>query len=484
MIKKYFYFVLIICLSANSLVGQLVIAKPTFVFLQACSNANFNTFEIQINFSASPSLNSNNQFIIELSDPAGSFLSPSVVYTTAIGEITASGQKVIISFPITTSGEKYQLRVRSTIPAVTGDKSNAFAAYYKAHDEQFTINNTVATASYCAGGNYTLRIDPDGNTVSNSPLKYPSLTYNWYRDNGTSLPKTLVLSAGPGNYTVTQPGTYFVETNYGTCTSNSYSNRVQVTESTTAASASITSSKGNPFCIAQGPTILSVGAGNSYQWFKDDVPISGATSQTYQATTSGKYSVKVDYGSCQASAFIQLQEFRISSTINVPPSNSLNTGETLGVTVTTDASSPTFQWFLNSKVIANATTNNYTASSTGNYKIIVTQNGSCTITNELFFEITGANTSIPTNVPNIPNLISANNDGINDTWVIPQDYSSGSNSNVTIISSNGEIVMQTNNYLNDWPNDSINVKNINPVYYYIITTQDNQVIKGSITVIK
>jgi hypothetical protein len=57
----------------------------------------------------------------------------------------------------------------------------------------------------------------------------------------------------------------------------------------------------------------SVGPGNTYQWFKDDVAITGATSQNYQANAAGKYSVRVDYGGCQANATIQLQEFKIVS---------------------------------------------------------------------------------------------------------------------------------------------------------------------------
>lgn len=481
--KNYFYVFLFVFFCTSASFGQLVIAKPTFVFLQACSNPNFNTFDVQINFSVSPSLDANNQFIVELSDRNGNFSSPTIVYTTAVGEVTSSGQKVKIAFPTTTSGENYQLRVKSTVPSVTGPKSDVFAAYYKAHNEQFTINNSIPKATYCAGGSYILSIDPVGNGVVNSPLNYPALTYNWYKDNGLLVTRTSLVTAGPGTYTVTQPGVYYVETNYGTCTSTSgsYSNRVEVFSSSTNASASITSSKGNPFCVSQGPTTLSVGAGSSYQWFKEDVAIAGATNQNYLATTAGKYSVKVDYGSCQGNGTIQLQEFKISSSINIPTSNNLNEGETLEVIATTDATSPTFQWYLNSNAISGATKSNYTVTSTGNYKVVISQSGSCNLTNELPFRVNILGSG---NVANIPNLISPNGDFINDTWTIPQEYTAGSSAKVCIISSNGEIVLQTDNYLNDWPSNAIDYKNINPVYYYIITTQDNKVVKGSITVIK
>lgn len=485
MIKNYFYVFLFVFLGTSFSYGQLIIAKPTLSFSQACANSTFNSFDVQINFSVNPALDPNNQFIVELSDRNGDFSAATIVYTSAVGEITSSGQKVKISFPTTTSGENYQLRLKSTVPAVTGSRSDVFAAYFKAHDEPFTINNSVATATYCSGGSYTLSIDPEGNGVVNSPLKYASLTYNWYKDNGNSLPRTLLLTSGPGNYTVTQPGIYYAETNYGTCTSDSYSNRVQVFSSTTTASATISSSKGNPFCAAQGPTTLTVSAGNTYQWFKDDIAISGATSQNYQASAAGKYSVRVDYGGCQANATIELQELNIVSSINVPATNNLDVGETLDVAVTTNATSPTFQWYLNSNPISGAVSSSYSVTANGNYKVVISQGGTCNLTNELAFTVFYVNGVIPgRDASKIPNLISPNGDFINDTWIIPEGFTAGSSTKVLIINSNGEVVLQTDNYLNDWPSTTIDFKNINPVYYYIVTTTDNTVIKGSITVIK
>ena len=85
---------------------------------------------------------------------------------------------------------------------------------------------------------------------------------------------------------------------------------------------------------------------------------------------------------------------------------------------------------------------------------------------------------------NIPNLISPNGDGINDTWVIPQAYVSGTNTEVVIMSSQGKIMLQTTDYQNNWPQNQLDFKDVNPVYYYIITTTNNKTRKGSITVVK
>ncbi len=461
--------------------AQMIIGKPSLVFTKACANPVGNTFDLRINFSATPSLNASNQFIIELSSPTGDFSAPKILYTTAMGEVVNSDKIVSVSFPTTTFGEQYRIRVKSTMPAATGQNSDFFGAYYKPHDEQFTINNANSQASYCQGGSYVLSIDPNANGITNSPLAFPELTYNWFQFNGDTVPPTVLATASTSSYTVTKPGIYYVETNYGTCTSNSYSNRVEVTASGTTASASITSSQGNPFCPSQGATILSTSTGSSYQWFKDNAKIDGATSQTYAATTAGLYSVAIDFGGCNATATIQLQQTSSTSSIDVPDRNTIASGDSLLVTVTTDAVSPTYQWFLNGESIPNATQSSYSATLRGNYKVVVSQAGTCNSENVLQFAV--AYTTDP-NIANIPNLISPNGDFINDTWIIPTAYTSGSNTKIVIISSNGDVVLQTDNYQNDWPTTALDFKNINPIYYYIITTKDNKTVKGSITVMK
>ena len=77
-----------------------------------------------------------------------------------------------------------------------------------------------------------------------------------------------------------------------------------------------------------------------------------------------------------------------------------------------------------------------------------------------------------------------NGDNINDTWVIPQQYVAGTNTEVIIMNSYGKTILATSNYQNNWPQNEINFKQVNPVYYYIITTQNKKSRKGSITLVK
>ena len=54
------------------------------------------------------------------------------------------------------------------------------------------------------------------------------------------------------------------------------------------------------FCPSTGSSTLtgSVGVGESIQWYKNNSSISGATSSTYIATTSGTYDNVVSNGTC------------------------------------------------------------------------------------------------------------------------------------------------------------------------------------------
>ena len=185
-------------------------------------------------------------------------------------------------------------------------------------------------------------------------------------------------------------------------------------------------------------------------------------------------------GSCFTNATINLDNGGFISSIDVEDINNIDDGESLITTVTTDAVNPEFQWFLNDTLIPTAVSNSYEATETGDYKVVITQTTGCQSSSELFFSVTEA---FP-DVPNIPNLISPNGDRDNDTWIIPQEYVSGTNTEVIIISSQGEIVLKTNDYLNNWPETTLDFTDVNPVYYYIITTEDNKTRKGSITVVK
>jgi gliding motility-associated-like protein len=465
-------------ITVSSLNAQIVISAPNLGFSQACASESFNIFFTTFTFSPEAALNNSNQFIVELSNALGDFSDATIVYVSEEGEILTSPATVGFSLPDTTAGESYKIRLRSTAPETMSSNSVSFAAYFKIHDEPFSINNLIENVVFCSGSSYLLSIDDPGNENNNSPLQYESLSFNWYRE--TSATTSIFLETSEA-LSVTEPGTYFVETNYGTCTSNSFSNRVTLSEAASGViSASVNSSLGNPYCVTEGPTTLSTISGNSYQWYKDSNEISGATNQEYTTNESGFYEVNVSLGDCSVLADINLENKDFISSINVSDTIQLENDEAIQVIVSTTADNPEYVWYLNGIEITDEISNSYDIYEPGNYVVIVTQTLGCNASDEFSFVVVE---QFP-DVTKIPNLISPNGDGINDTWVLPQQYATGSNTEVLILDSNGTYVLKTTEYQNDWPQNQINNNNTNPVYYYVIISQDDDIRKGSITVIK
>ena len=477
LIKKVIATVIVIIGVTDIVNAQVVISTPSLGFSQACASPEFNDYNVSFTFSASNGLASSNQFILELSDSEGNFDNAEVIFTSAAGEIQASPATINFELPVTASGEAYKLRIKSTSPVATSAPSQSFPAYFKSQDSPFTINNLIDTGVFCSGGSYLLTIDNPGGPLNDSPLQYPNLTFNWFKE--TSSTTSIFISSGE-SLSVEQAGTYFVETNYGSCTSNSFSNRVTIVESGNSNAFEISSSLGNPFCAADGATVLSAINGENYQWFKDGELMDGETEQTVQISESGEYSVNVNLGDCSADSSIFIEASGFNANLDIDEVVMLEEDESLWVTVSTDAINPLFEWFLNGVAIPNETSNVLEVLQAGSYSVTVVQTEDCQAITELSFMVSEA---FP-DVESIPNLISPNNDGINDTWVIPQVYTSGTNTDIKILSSTGKLVFQTNDYLNNWPMEGIEFSNVNPVFYYIISPINQSPKKGTITVIK
>jgi hypothetical protein len=134
-----------------------------------------------------------------------------------------------------------------------------------------------------------------------------------------------------------------------------------------------------------------------------------------------------------------------------------------------------YTWYLNNQEIA--TGNSILVSVSGEYTVTGTI-GDCEFTKT--FTVTALeNTSIV-----IPNIISINNDGINDFWSIPNEYVNKEDVEVIIYSPKGKVVFRARNYQNNWPNTGLEYSKKEPVFYYTISNQDEIIKRGSITVIE
>jgi gliding motility-associated-like protein len=427
-------------------------------------------------------------FFVELSDPTGSFTTPTATIDLPpfLGTPPDTSTDKTLTFAIPTDivgSDKYQLRIKSSTGVTSSSftifgtiSTKSFSAYFKSYNRAFFINEKKPTISFCSGGSVTLTVyNPTPADPNSSPANFPKLKYNWYKDG------VLIAGESSSSLMVNTPGVYYTKLNYGSCSEDSFSSQ-SVTATSFSGSgggAVITSSLGNPFC--SGNTILSAPTGLTYVWKKDNAVIVGASSQTYTTNVPATYTCDVDFGGCSATATIDLK-----TTATISANGSIvaegetlpvEQGNTLTVTSTTNVANPAYQWYFNNNPIAGAVQSALDITLAGNYKVIIS---GCTMSFKVKYSST-----IDYNVPKISNIISPNNDGTNDTWIIPDLYNN-TNAHVTILSSLGEIVFETDNYdnYNGWPQANFEFNSFNPVYYYIITPNGESAKKGSITLLK
>ncbi|WP_281309466.1 gliding motility protein SprC [Flavobacterium flavigenum] len=450
----------------NICAGEIVNGKP------------FNEYYTTFTYSGLPA---DVTFAVEISDENGNFsTTPVFLNVLEVTTISATQKRIKFAVPVDFKGSNnYSLRIKSSNGINSQrirniNNQDTFSIYYKNYVEPFSINNQGANAAFCSGGSLTLSIDNATPAIKeSSPINYINLKYTWYKND------ILIPGQSAASLAVNSPGSYYAKIDYGPCSDNNYSsNRVNVTSiSGSGSTTSISSSLGNPFCANGGNTVLTATSGNSYVWKKDGVVISGVTTRTYATSEAGVYTVDVNFGGCTASGSINLVSNSFDASIDVAEEIELQEGETRSVSVTDDASSPTYEWYRYDNLIAGATTDTYVVSFAGRYKVKISQAGGCISTKEFTFKVKGPQGDATV----IPNIIKLSGDS-NPYWNIPEEYKN-ENTKVIIISSNGEKVLDVVNYQGDWPQTGLDIKNVNPVYYYVIKGDAGEK-KGSITVLK
>ncbi|MFI5218285.1 MAG: T9SS type A sorting domain-containing protein [Bacteroidia bacterium] len=213
--------------------------------------------------------------------------------------------------------------------------------------------------TFCSGGNVVL------NATTGS-----GLTYAW-KKNGV-----IIGGATSASYTATATGSYtvVVTNSFGSSTSPS----VTVTNNPNP-SAAVTPSGPTTFC-AGGSVLLNaaVAANRAYQWKKNAVNISGATSSSYTANTSGTYKVTVTNtvtGCTKTTNPGIVVTKNPLPTAAITPSGTISfcAGQSALLTVS-PSGGYSYQWKKNNANISGAVGATYTAATAGKYKVIVTNN--------------------------------------------------------------------------------------------------------------
>ncbi|SHI48394.1 T9SS type B sorting domain-containing protein [Pseudozobellia thermophila] len=344
---------------------------------RACASATYNEYFVTIKWAGSA--NSDNQFILELSDASGSFASPTVLSTVSDQN---SNSEFTTQFALSTDmqGAGYKMRTRSTSPAATSPASDAYAMYYLGFTTNLHISpdgdgSTPGTLEVCGGGNVTLTVD----NVPASELN--SYQYSWYRS-GTPL------GTGPSIET-SGDGEYWVYIDYGDCTgsANTESNHIIINTGTSSGIA-INTPASTALCAGEAAPALEANVQNGsyyYTWYKDGAVIQseqlGAythTIDTNDPSFTGEYTVQIrGAGLCtETSAPVSITN---AGAFTVTRTNSDNLvvlpSQTQTLTVTTDASSPTYQWYRNGTPIPGSDSASLEVSQQGTYYVAVTQTG-------------------------------------------------------------------------------------------------------------
>ena len=139
----------------------------------------------------------------------------------------------------------------------------------------------------------------------------------------------------------------------------------------------INSSEALTFCAGDSFDLHVVYHGANYQWYKNGVVISGATTDSLTVNSAGTYKVlaEIEPGKFIWSEGIVVTQLNSPNvTISAPQGLEFCTNDSITLTGTQGGSS---QWYQNGIMISGATNNNITVTSAGVYNMIKTNSNGC-----------------------------------------------------------------------------------------------------------
>jgi hypothetical protein len=145
--------------------------------------------------------------------------------------------------------------------------------------------------------------------------------------------------------------------------------------------ATITPQGNTTFCQGGFVTLnASTGTNYTYEWYKNGQLINGASSNTYQVTTSGSYTVKVIDGACSATSSQTSITVNPLPTAVITPQSSTTfcSGNSVLLNAST-ANGNTYEWYKNLVLIPSASSSSYSANQSGSYTVKI-YNGTCNTT--------------------------------------------------------------------------------------------------------
>ncbi|MBX2903562.1 MAG: immunoglobulin domain-containing protein [Chitinophagales bacterium] len=250
---------------------------------------------------------------------------------------------------LSTAGS-YTVAVSGTCGAVTSN-----AAVVTVNDT-ITITQQPQGSTVCEGSALSISVSATG----------ASLTYQW-KLNGIDIPGATSASYSTANALSAMSGSYTVA--IGSSCGNKTSNAATIVVNPTTAIT--TQPVTQTACVGSSVTfsVVATGANLTYQWKKNNVNISGATSASYNiasaaAGDAGSYTVVVS-GTCGSvtSSAATLTIVASASISQQPTNQTVCSGGTLTFSVVgTGGNNTTYQWWQNGIAISGATSATYTVS--------------------------------------------------------------------------------------------------------------------------
>jgi gliding motility-associated-like protein/uncharacterized repeat protein (TIGR01451 family) len=206
--------------------------------------------------------------------------------------------------------------------------------------------------------------------------------------------------------------------------------------------------------------VVPTSTGNTVQWYHNGSPIAGATSFTYTASNAGTYSVQESNAACNA--------ISSSRTLTLIPKPIANAGPDVylpeGAVSALDGSGGAIYSWTPATYLSSVTVSNpiYKATKTITYELTVTDaTGKCKSTDDVTVYVVKPIT--------VPNVITVNGDGVNDTWEI-ENIHGYPHSIIEIYNRWGNLVWKAEGYPKNWDGTNFRNGEVLPdgTYFYII----------------
>ncbi|QMW03478.1 DUF11 domain-containing protein [Spirosoma foliorum] len=341
------------------------------------SNANLcagNTFTVSFS-TTGPAFSTGNKFEVWLSDATGNFANPTKIGSNATSPISATLPSGYSAMPY---GTTYRVKIIATNPDVESSLSGVLAignlGSISVYDHLADFQGYYSGGTICIGGKTTLK----AYTYTTNYSSTTPASYQWLF-NGSS-----ISGATSATVSAQQAGTYVATVQQAGCTITSKAYTLTTSSNPYVSFSSL--SNGEPQCDDHPLKLFSnyIGETASYQWARDGIDIAGATSYTYTASQTGKYSLRMTDGSCYYSVSPSYIQFGRSLYARA----SLNTiGDSLlcsaspNYSISMYASIPssndyTVQWYRNGLIVPGATSMYYYATQPGAYSFLLKQ-GTC-----------------------------------------------------------------------------------------------------------